>query len=233
MMRYVIFAVACAMLSTAGSVADAADVAPDVTLLWYPGGQGWSAQTSVRLSSSYTIGYDGEPCTVPWGWYDSEDTIWAWFWREAGVDGWNAGTAWCWLQNVPVPSRGTSLVVPGLYAWQGLSYRYDTFTIHYAQDAFPSPWEWHRTLRLVRVPDGISYSGPFEWDLPLAVTKVGMYQLPGAVLPAYRTDDPLTGYRFEIEIGHVVPEPSSAAAILAALAGCAATMHRRTQQPER
>jgi hypothetical protein len=76
---------------------------------------------------------------------------------------------------------------------------------------------------LVSVPSGVTYSGPYEWDLPLAATKL-TYQL--ASLPAYKTDDPLTSYRFEIEILHV-PEPSSLAAVLAGLVGFGAMLRRR------
>ena len=223
-MRHVISALICTMLFGCGVTAGAVGYAPNVVLLWYPSGQGWSAQTSVTLSSSYTMGYDGEPCLAPAAWYDSQDTIWARFWREAGVDGWNAVTAWCPEQRVPVPARGGSVVVGGLYAWQGLSYQYDAFTIFYTHAAVASPSEWRRTLRLVHVPDGVAYSGPFQWDLPLATTKGGDYI---AVLPAYRTDDPLTGYRFEIEIEHVIPEPSSLLALVFGLAGLGVVMRRR------
>jgi hypothetical protein len=53
--------------------------------------------------------------------------------------------------------------------------------------------------------------------------------LPDASLPAYRTDDPLTGYQFEIEIQHLaVPEPSSLLALLAG-ASVVGTAYRRRE----
>ena len=83
-----------------------------------------------------------------------------------------------------------------------------------------------RTLRLVRVPDGITYTGPREWTIPLHVDWVTGAFLPNAVLPAYKTDDPWTGYQFEIQIDRV-PEPFSLLALATGLGALGLRRRRR------
>ena len=77
-------------------------------------------------------------------------------------------------------------------------------------------------LRLMQVPNGITYTGATTWGL----------QHGNITLPFYATDDPLTGYKFEATITAPppVPEPSSILTLsggLAALVGFALRRRRR------
>lgn len=56
-------------------------------------------------------------------------------------------------------------------------------------------------LRLKQIPNGVSYIGPTEWGPNYSGT---------INLPVYMTDNPLTGYKFQVEIAApLVPEPST------------------------
>lgn len=174
----------------------------------------------VYLFDYANTGYDSAELRYPYEtWDDSTNQIQSWFRRDNGVDGWDGPSGWYHDQDLPIPSVLSSIIVKNLYVWAGQSFAYDTFKIGYLDAGYPNPEEWVRKLRLVKVPDGINYTGPKEWIIPLQVNKVGGTFLPDAVLPAYKTDNPLTGYQFEIEIQHVVPEPSSVLALIGGLAG--------------
>lgn len=56
--------------------------------------------------------------------------------------------------------------------------------------------------------------------------------MPNAVLPAYKTDNPLTGYEFEIEIQHLVPERSSFLALAGGIAGLGGLILRKKKSEE-
>jgi hypothetical protein len=72
------------------------------------------------------------------------------------------------------------------------------------------------TLRLVAIPQGVTYTGPTEWT--------GMHD--PITLPFYSTDNPLTGYRFRAEFT-AIPEPSSLLALFGGLAGLGGMRLRR------
>ena len=183
---------------------------------------------NVYLFDSAHVGYDPTESRYPYdSWDDSATFIYSYFRRDAGIDGWDGLSGWYFDQELPPPSPGSSVVVSKLYVWAEPSFAYDTLYIGYVDPGFAHPEQWVRTLRLVDVPDGITYTGPTEWSIPLYTTKVMGAFLPNAVLPAYRTDNPLTGYQFELDITHI-PEPSCLLALLTALGGFGVTVtHRR------
>ncbi len=72
-------------------------------------------------------------------------------------------------------------------------------------------------LMLEAIPVDISYSGPWEWNLPLTSS---------IAFPFYQTTDGLTGYRFSISVT-MTPEPSSLIALTGCLLMAAGLMRRR------
>jgi len=145
------------------------------------------------------------------------------FRRDTGVDGWDGPSGWYGGQNLPTPPPGSSVVVKGLYVFAWPAFQYNTFNTAYNAGPARELDDWVVTLRLVKIPDGVTYSGPTEWTLD-GLTQSRL--VPNGALPAYKTDDPLTGYRFEIQITHV-PEPSCLLALLAGLGGFGAIVRRR------
>ena len=71
----------------------------------------------------------------------------------------------------------------------------------------PPPTDRHYMLELLQVPDGVVGAPPegTVWPLPLD-------RLFTLVLPAYRTDDGRTGYRFAYTVT-AVPEPATMTAL--------------------
>lgn len=229
MMRIAVLAFCIVVLSI--SVACAA-WGPATGVGWVPGS--YTNPISVGIGAHVYLwdhahtGYDPEEMRrSSETWDDSPTRINSGFRRDVDVDGWDGLSGWYYDQVLPLPSHGSSVVVKGLYVWAGPSFAYDTFKIGYLDAGFAHPEEWVRKLRLVSVPDEISYTGPREWIIPLSVNKIPGTFLPNAVLPAYRTDNPLSGYEFEIEIQRVVPEPSSLVAIASGLSGIGALALRR------
>lgn len=229
MMRIAVLAICIVVLSV--SVACAAS-GPATGVGWVPGSyvnpDSLVIGAQVYLWDYAHIGYDPTESRYPYDtWDDSTTWINSWFRRDVDVNGWDGPSGWYHDQALPTPSPGSSIVVKNLYVWAGQSFAYDTFKIGYMDAGFAYPEEWVRTLRLVSTPDGINYTGPREWTIPLCADKVAGTFLPNAVLPAYRTDNPLSGYEFEIEIQHVVPEPSSILALVGGIAGLGGFVLRR------
>ena len=223
------FAIFVSVFVLAASLAYAS-CGPGAGIGWIPGNHISHVSITISQYDGALDGYDaGDSYSTSWG--DSSDNLLAACRRDTGVSGWDGPSGWYYYFAVPFPAPGESTVIKDIYVWAGQSYAHDTFNIGYMGPGFANPQEWKRTLRLVKVPDSIVYNGPTEWDIPLSVTKVGAAMLPDASLPAYKTDDPLSGYQFEIEIQHLaVPEPSSMLALLAGVGGIGGLVWRRRKR---
>jgi hypothetical protein len=136
-----------------------------------------------------------------------------------GVAGWNAASGFYDHDARPPLMPGQSRT-EDIYLWAESGAPTDGMRIDYSTATTPN---WSLTLNLVSVPSGVTYTGLRTWGLSSTGTWIGLF-------PYYVTTDGRTGYHFQA-IFTVVPEPSSLAAILAALSslGAMMTLRRRAR----
>lgn len=226
MTRITLFATCLLALALTTSTALAYDLW--TSFGWTPRDNFSSGGVVVSLLPDGHTGYDaGEAYTLDADHCGESSEIKAFFRRDNGVDGWDGPSGWYWTQQLPTPGPGSSVTLKGLYVWAWPAFSYDDFNTGYNASPAQSLSEWAITFRLVGIPCGIGYTGPREWTCAMTTNRL----LPNAVLPACKTDRPLTGYEFEIEIQHVVPEPSSILALISGfpVLGALALRRRRRQ----
>ncbi|MEI6915905.1 MAG: PEP-CTERM sorting domain-containing protein [Armatimonadota bacterium] len=156
-------------------------------------------------------GWDGErlwPLT-------RQDSVYALFWRQSGVNGWNGPTGY-FVNDFRGPvAPGQTKIVDNLYLWAEPEVPQQPLVLQPLLLYF-GPDILSYKLRLVSVPAGITYNGPYVW-----------YGIHGDImLPYYSSADGSTGYRFQAEIS-TVPEPSVLVTLFAGLMGVASVWRRQ------
>ncbi|MEI6915860.1 MAG: hypothetical protein WCL39_12060, partial [Armatimonadota bacterium] len=136
-----------------------------------------------------TNGYDNEPIQDT----SRQDWIYFSFWHEAGADGWDGPTAFYEFDFRGLLSSGQTLNIDSLYMWAGTGVPAQSMVLHLISPPQFTPNIASYKLRLVSIPAGITYNGPYVW-----------YGNHGDItLPYYSSADGTTGYRFQAEISAV------------------------------
>lgn len=140
---------------------------------------------AVGAASNGTSAYDGEEA---WPGSSSTGVLLA-IHRTNGVDGWNHDTGFYSGDIRETLSPGNNITINGIYLWATPGTQNQE--LHVYPDARPYLDQGvSYSLKLVSVPEGITYTGPTEWGSE--TTDIG--------LPFYSTDDGKTGYKFRITI---------------------------------
>jgi hypothetical protein len=121
---------------------------------------------------------------------------------------WEGPTAFYGKDYHAMPEPHESEVWDSLYVWATPSYPAGEKTMFFSMrpdTLFLPPDDRDYILELLQVPEGVEGAPPIgtSWKVPL--TWEGLV----IEVPAYRTDDGLSGYRFSFTITKVIPEPSA------------------------
>jgi hypothetical protein len=147
--------------------------------------------TWLGVWSDATDGYDADLDVVAVHCYGSGNAM---TYHVNGQDGWAGPTGFYVVDaRAPLAPNESKTFAP-LYVWVGPTYTEPTMTLEvYADDVLIPPADRTYTLELLYVPPGITGAPPVHtvWTLPLS----GTFYLP---LPAWRTEDGLTGYQFAL-----------------------------------
>lgn len=135
--------------------------------------------------------------------------------RTDGVEGWDFSNGFYGHECRPVFTGPGQTKVVDMYLWAAPGSPVDSLRLDF-YGAFPT--HGNCVVRLVSLPDGVSYNGQTVWNL--------QYCVPArATVPYYATTDGTTGYHFQATI--TAPEPSSMAAVCAGAGGLCLMLRRR------
>lgn len=152
------------------------------------------------VRSDATDGYDED---YDWPLWPKDAPGYVSVWHEEGVGGWDGRTGFFFDDVRAVPGPDEAKTWASIYVWADVTYTGDVMPFSLEPDgAEPPPLDRQYLLELLAVPDGVSGAPPVGtvWVLP--------YELFTLMLPAWPTDNGLTGYQFAFTMT-AVPEPTS------------------------
>jgi len=168
-----------------------------------------------NYSPLWTDGYNGE-ILWPSDWPMATHVNFA-LYNVNGVNGWNGATGFYMDDNRSPLAAGQTRVIDNIYLWAGPNVQSQKIGIVRELGSI-SP-DVDMRLTLLYVPQGIDYSGPWQWNKTYLLNAA-------VVLPFYSTSDGTTGYRFRLEFT-AVPEPSSLLALAGGVTGIGGLALRR------
>jgi hypothetical protein len=162
----------------------------------------------------FSDGYDGKEAKIyP---YQYVNSSFIGIYKTMGVDGWDWDTGFYMEDYRPAINRGQTLTFNKIYVWADPTVPAGQDILLYRLLGPKVSSNVTYKLTLVSTPEGVTYSGPWEW---------GAYH-DTIVLPFFSTDDGTKGYEFKAEFT-VIPEPSSLIALFGGLAGMSGAALRR------
>lgn len=133
--------------------------------------------------------------------------------KSNGSDSWNAGNGFYTVDSRPALSAGQTLI-EDIYVWAAPDAAADNIAVGAGGGGYDNSAVTY-TLRLISIPNGVTYNGLTEWTKSAQI-----------VLPFYSTTNGLTGYHFQAQLT-AVPEPSSVLALLCGLGSVGVVVLRR------
>jgi hypothetical protein len=174
---------------------------------------GGGGKCSVESSPVTTDGYDGSTADMPLSQAPAPDApFYVAVYKTNDLQGWNGENGFYAADTRADLALGQT-AIEDIYVWAAPGTPAEDIAL-WQGGTSGQPWIDY-TLRLVGLPEGITYNGQTVW------TGVGQ-----AILPFYSTTNGLTGYHFQATYS-AVPEPSSLLALAGTIAGFGGILLKR------
>jgi len=157
--------------------------------------------------------------------YDTLDRLMRWEWiprmnvaiHHSAAEGWLGEPGFYWADfREPLATEKTWA---SIYLWWRPGAAAYNYTLYFVPD-IPPPGYYRFTLYLDQVPAGVSYNGPWQWEL----SATARTDIPAGTFAPFESETGLDSYRFHLTVA--VPEPSG----LVVLAGGVAVLALRRKR---